>query len=134
MRLNALKQLFIGLLTLLALQEVTVASPGTAAYAAQKYQEAFTLLSTEAKAGDAEAQYLLGSLYLDGMGVKHSPSSAIRWLKRAVDKRHSGAAQMLGKIYMSGMGVPIDIDTGVHYMELADQFIPDDEDEEDGCD
>lgn len=33
---------------------------------------------------------------------------------------------------MSGLGVPMNVDKGIHYMELADQFTPDEEEEE--CD
>jgi TPR repeat protein len=114
---------------LLALQNVTAASPGATAYQAQHYQQAFQLLSSEAKEGDSEAQYLLGSLYLDGLGIASSATDAVLWLERAVSKRHAGAAQLLGKIYLSGMGVTMDVDKGVHYMQLADQFNPGDNDE-----
>lgn len=132
MRLNSLKHLLFGLLTLLALQNVAIASPGTTAYEAEQYKKAYQLLLAEAKTGDAESQYLLGTLYFDGLGTKRSPKYAIKWLKQAVDNEHPMAAHMLGKIYMSGLGVPMNVDKGIHYMELADQFTPDEEEEE--CD
>ena len=122
----------LGALALFAMQDVVAESPGTMAYQAEHYQEAFRLLTVEAKEGDSEAQYLLGTLYFDGLGVKASPQNALIWLHRAVDKRHPMAAHMLGKLYMSGTGVPIDVDKGIYYMQLADQFTPDDEEEE--CD
>ena len=120
------------ILALLPLKDAAALSPGVTAYQGQHYPEAFRLLTTEAKGGDSEAQYLLGTLYLDGLGVKQSSTNAVFWLKRAVDKRHIVAAQMLGKLYMSGMGVPMDVDKGIHYMGLADEFTPDEEEEE--CD
>lgn len=131
-KLKQFRGFLLGALALLAAQDVAADSPGVTAYQTQQYQQAFRLLTSEAKGGDSEAQYLLGTLYLDGLGVKASPSNAIVWLKKAVDMRHPMAAHMLGKLYMSGMGVPMDIDKGIHYMQLADQFTPDDEEEE--CD
>lgn len=121
-----------GILALLAMQNVAADSPGATAYQAEQYQEAFRLLTAEAKGGDSEAQYLLGTLYLDGLGVKQSAKNAVVWLKKAIDKRHPMAAHMLGKLYMSGMGLPMDVDKGIHYMGLADKFTPDEEEEE--CD
>jgi len=138
MRQNKLTQLrgtLLGLLALLALltmQNVSAASPGVVAYQAERYPEAFRLLTSEARGGDSEAQYLLGTLYLDGLGVKPSLKHAISWLKKAVENRHPVAAQTLGKLYMSGMGLPMDVDKGIYYMGLADQFTPDEEEEE--CD
>ena len=124
--------IFLGVLALLALQDVAAQSPGATAYQEQQYQEAFQLLTSEAKGGDSEAQYLLGTLYFDGLGVARSAQNAVLWLDIAVKQSHPIAAHVLGKIYMSGMGVPIDVDKGIHYMELADQFTPDEE--EDECD
>ena len=123
---------FLWALTLLNMQNAAADSPGMIAYHASQYKKAFRLLSSEAKEGNSESQYLLGTLYFDGLGVKSSPKDAVIWLKRAVDKHHAVAAHMLGKIYMSGTGVPTDVDKGVYYMKLADQYTPDEEEEE--CD
>lgn len=131
-KLKPLRAILFAVLALLSVQEAAALSPGITAYEAERYPQAFRLLTPEAKGGDSEAQYLLGTLYLDGLGVKPSPGDAVIWLKKAVDRRHPMAAQMLGKLYMSGMGVPMDIDKGIHYMQLADEFTPDEEEEE--CD
>ena len=135
MRQNIQKQFrtfFLALLALLAVQNVAAASPGITAYQAERYDEAFRLLTSEAKNGESESQYLLGTLYFDGLGVARSPQKAVAWLKRAVENQHPMAAHMLGKLYMSGTGVPLDIDKGIHYMQLADEYTPDEEEEE--CD
>ena len=131
-KLVSIQAFIFGLLALLAMQNVAADSPGATAYAAEDYKKAFKLLTAEAKKGDGEAQYLLGTLYFDGLGVKPSAPKAVIWLKRAADNRHAMAAHMLGKLYMSGTGIPIDVEKGIHYMELADQLTPDEEEEE--CD
>ncbi len=79
-----------------------------------------------------EAQYYLGGMLVDGLGVDANPEKGIFWLKQAVEKEHSAAAIMLSKIYLSGLGVPIDVDKGVYYLELGESFK--DDDEADECD
>ena len=75
-------------------------------------------------------QYLLATLYIDGLGVPPSSKQGVIWLERAIGQRHAAAAQLLGKLYLSGMGVPMDVDKGVYYLQLADQFTPKEEQEE----
>jgi len=48
-------------------------------------------LRTRAEAGDANAQYDLGRMYLRGSGVPQSPKEAERWFCLAVDQAHTGA-------------------------------------------
>ncbi|NOR51112.1 MAG: hypothetical protein GQ470_00690 [Gammaproteobacteria bacterium] len=131
-KMRRLRELLFGILALLAMQDVAALSAGATAYEEQRYQDAFQLLTLEANNGDSEAQYLLGTLYFDGLGVTHSPKDAVKWLKRASKNHHPAAAHMLGKIYLSGVGVPMDVDKGIYYMQLADEFTPDEEEEE--CD
>jgi len=127
-----LLQFIFALLVLFAGQSVFAASAGETAYQQQRYKDAFKLLTDEANSEVGHAQYLLGTLYLDGLGVARSPQVGVIWLERAVANRHAGAAHMLGKIYMSGMGVQIDVTKAIHYMELADQLTPNEQEEE--CD
>lgn len=52
-----------------------------------------SVLTPLAEAGDAEAQYLLGSLYIEGTGMP--ASAAYEWLKKAADQNHAEACYLL---------------------------------------
>ncbi len=58
--------------------------------------------------GDAEAQYLLGLMYLKGEGVKKDFALAERWLRKAAVQDVIEAQSALGDIYETGKGVKID--------------------------
>jgi TPR repeat protein len=40
-------------------------------------------LNTKAKQGNAQAQYYLGKMYANGVGIKKNPDVAIDWLNKA---------------------------------------------------
>ena len=52
--------------------------------------------------GDAEAQYQLASLYLNGNGVARDPKRAVPWLVLASNKGHYRAQAVLGRIMFYG--------------------------------
>lgn len=54
--------------------------------------------SGPASRGDADAQYRLGLLYLEGRGVEQSRKRAKKWLKRAAKQGHQEAAWLLERL------------------------------------
>jgi TPR repeat protein len=52
--------------------------------------------------GDANAQYNLARMYLDGAGVRKDGRQAARWLNLAADKGHSQAQALLGHVLFTG--------------------------------
>ena len=75
-------------------------SPTSAADAALRtgaFDRAANLLEQQAKAGDAEAQYKLASLYRLGRGVPHDEAAAFRWMKSAAERGHAEAQLNLAK-------------------------------------
>lgn len=68
----------------------------------QNYTEAFSLLRSEAEAGNSEAQCLMGNMYQLGLGVEKNISAAINWYLRASERGHAIAANNLGGIYLAG--------------------------------
>lgn len=87
--------------------------------AAGDYKQGLLLLKPMAKQGDAEAQYLLGSMHLSGEGVQQDAQAALKWLKQAAAQHHLEAAKTLGKMYASGLGVPLDADEAAKWFNLA---------------
>jgi len=51
-----------------------------------------------AKQGDPEAQYKLGLMYRDGLGVTQNKSESRRWLRKAANNGHGEAKQALDEL------------------------------------
>ncbi len=54
--------------------------------------------------GDANAQYNLARMFLDGAGVARNIGQAVRWLGLAAEKKHRQAQGLLGHLLFSGEG------------------------------
>jgi hypothetical protein len=59
------------------------------------YQVARSEFHKAAVKGDARAQYSLGIMYFDGIGVKQDRKEAVIWLKKAADQGHKLAIEVL---------------------------------------
>ena len=103
------------------------------AYDRQDYKLAYEQLLPLAEEGDAQAQYFVGSMLVDGMGVPVDPAKGAYWLEQAISKKYYKAATTLGKMYMSGYGVTMDTDKGAKYILLSESLATED-DAEPGCD
>jgi TPR repeat protein len=55
--------------------------------------------------GDAEAQYRLARLYMNGDGVEKNVGLAVNWLATAAKKQHPAAQATLGEILLRGQDV-----------------------------
>jgi TPR repeat protein len=76
-------------------------------------------LRARAEAGDAEAQFNLGTVYADGEGVPQDDAEAARWFRLAADQGHANAQTNLGIMYRYGVGVPQDRAEAVRWFRLA---------------
>ena len=54
--------------------------------------------------GDANAQYNLARMYLDGAGVEKDSRQAARWLRLAAGKSHAPSQALLGHLLFTGEG------------------------------
>src|SRR6516225_2858531 len=59
---------------------------GLAAYRSLQYEQALALLKSAAASGRSQAQYLLGSMYLNGVGVAPDPLQARTLLTAAAQQ------------------------------------------------
>jgi TPR repeat protein len=81
-------------------------------------------IARSAERGDAAAQYSLGLLHLDGLGVKLDQGEAMRWFRAAADQQYTLAQVKLGEMYHYGEGrsVPEDRDEAERwYLKAAQQ-------------
>jgi len=60
------------------------------------YPQAITELNPLLKKGDKDAQYLMGFMYFNGLGVQRDLGAAIRYLRQATDQGHEWARLLLG--------------------------------------
>ena len=56
----------------------------------------------------AEAQFILGGMYVTGRGVPQDDAEAVAWYRRAAEQGHALAQSNLGAMYDQGRGVPQD--------------------------
>lgn len=102
----------------LALAAVLVAALGSAA-AAGPYEDAVASfqrgdfatalmqLLPLADQGNTNAQYVLGMMYDDGLGVPPDSREAVRWYTKAAEEGNAWAQYNLGAKYTAGNGVPL---------------------------
>jgi exopolysaccharide production negative regulator len=69
--------------------------------------------------GDADAQYHLGRLYLDGIGVQKDPRQAALWFNAAAKKGQHHAQAVLGRMLFTGEDVPRQGARGLMLLTLA---------------
>jgi len=74
--------------------------------------------------GDAEAQYRLGRMLLEGQGGPRDPWQAGRWLKLSADKGHYQAQALLGITMFRGDGIPRQAPRGLMYLTIARDAAP----------
>src|SRR5258708_1935052 len=85
---------------------------------------AMRLFRPFADEGDADAQFNLGLMYTDGLGVPRDYSEAVKWFQKAADQGNAVAQFNLGHMYADGWGVPQNDAEAVRwYRKAADQAL-----------
>ncbi|MCC6467862.1 MAG: sel1 repeat family protein [Alphaproteobacteria bacterium] len=79
---------------------------GREAYEKQDFAAAWKELDPLAKQGNADAMYLVGSMYHMGMGVPPSYKDAAEWYRKSADAGKIDAIFTMGIVYEGGIGVP----------------------------
>lgn len=84
------------------------------------YAEAYCIMRPLAEAGDADAQYNIGWMYLNGYGLRTNDNLALQWWEKASAQGHSDASFSIGMLYSLGDGeVPRDLNKAIDYYLLA---------------
>ena len=65
---------------------------------------AFPYLARAARAGNADAEFLIGRAYLEGAGVPPSRPEGVRWLEKAAQQDYVEAQGLLATLCLNGMG------------------------------
>jgi TPR repeat protein len=69
--------------------------------------------------GNADAQYNLARMYLDGVGSQRDPKYAARWLAQAAQKGQFQAQALLGQMLFNGDLLPRQSARGLMWLTLA---------------
>ena len=86
------------------------------------YQTAFKLWLPFAEQGSASAQFNLGVMYANGLGVKQDDFEAVKWYRQAAEQGDANAQSNLGAAYSAGRGVKQDDFEAVKwYRQAAEQ-------------
>ncbi len=96
-----------------------VLDPVRAALRLKNFPQAATLLQQQAAAGNAQAQYLLGTLYRSGMGVTADADAARSWISKAAQQGYADAAYALAAMLASD--APVDAASVQRWLQIAAQ-------------
>jgi TPR repeat protein len=92
------------------------------------YAAAFKEWHALAEQGHAGAQFNLGTMYTNGLGVPLDYTEAAKWVRLAAEQGHAGAQNNLGFMYDHGQGVARDQVKGLMWYSLAAARFPPGED------
>ena len=77
-----------------------------------------------AEQGNAEAQFNLGLMYDERLGVPQDYAEAVKWYRRAAEQGFAEAQTNLGIMYFTGQGVPKDYVLAHMWFNLATSRYP----------
>lgn len=81
------------------------------------FRKGLRRLDKMAQDGDADAQYLLGDIYLTGRQVPLNPRQAVFWLRKAAKNGQADAIFKIAILYHSGF--QLDQDAGTNILSVA---------------
>jgi uncharacterized protein len=117
-----LKYLTVLAALLLALPCMAIAGPfqdGQAAYQRHDYVAALRVWRRLAEQGSAPAEFSLGLVYSQGVGVPQDYADAVRWYLEAANQGYGAAQLKLGTMFARGRIVPQDNICALMWYNLA---------------
>ncbi|QNA89715.1 sel1 repeat family protein [Massilia sp. Dwa41.01b] len=116
-----MKKLTVAILLALGLAGAAQAGfpEGASAYNARNYALALKEVTPLARAGNPEAQHLLGLMYYMGRGVARDYKQAFAWHLKAAQQGKADAQYVVGAMYYTGNAVPVDQKHAVTWFRKA---------------
>jgi TPR repeat protein len=109
----------LGIMVLCAASVFADTAAGLAAFKNKDYRRAYQEWKASADGGHAEAQFDLGLLYAQGLGVHRDLTEAERWYRKSADQGNAEAQFALGQMYSRGWGVPRDAADAMRWLQMA---------------
>lgn len=94
---------------------------GVSAFEKGDYTTAFQLIKPVADRGEPAAQYNMGVLFQNGLGVPQDYTAAVKWYRLAADQGYTLAQNNLGLMFRYGLGVAEDYGEAINWLKLAAQ-------------
>ncbi len=116
---RALKAALIAFSLLCGAADAESFEDGLKAFEGGNYRTAMSLLRPLAAGGNARAQYNVGVMYEEGLGVPTDYTEALGWLLQAADQGNAEAKNHLGFLYLYGRGVSQDYVSAHMWFDLA---------------
>jgi TPR repeat protein len=85
----------------------------------ERSKEATKWFRMAAERGHARAQFLLGELYDNGIGVPEDIAEAVQWYRKAAEQGNADAQTQLGQCYLEGDHVPKDVVEAIKWIHNA---------------
>jgi hypothetical protein len=116
-----MRKLFVAIAFALGLHASAHAgfTEGANAYNARNYAQALKEITPLARAGNADAQHLLGLMYYMGQGVQKDYKQAFGWHYKAAVQGKADAQYVIGAMYYTGNAVPQDQKLAVSWFRKA---------------
>ena len=83
------------------------------------FEQAFRWALLSAERDHAPAQFQLGQMYRQALGIAQDYNEAVKWYRLSADQGNAAAQCNLGFMYLKGHGVPKDIDQSKIWYQLA---------------
>jgi TPR repeat protein len=116
-----MKNLLIAIALALGIQHAAMAgfAEGATAYNSKNYAVAYREILPLAKAGNADAEHLLGLMYYMGRGVPQDYKQALDWHRKAALQGKADAQYVVGAMYYTGNAVIQDYKTAIGWFRKA---------------
>jgi len=116
-----MKKITVAILLALGLHGAAQAGfpEGASAYNARNYALAMKEVAPLARAGNPDAQHLLGLMYYMGRGVARDYKAAFGWHLKAAQQGKADAQYVVGAMYYTGNAVPQDQKHAVTWFRKA---------------
>jgi TPR repeat protein len=116
-----MRKFFVAIIFALAVHGSAMAgfTEGANAYNARNYALALKEITPLAKAGNPDAQHLLGLMYYMGRGVERDYKQALAWHRKAAQQGKADAQYVVGAMYYTGNSVPQDQKTALLWFRKA---------------
>jgi hypothetical protein len=119
-RMCTTRNLFLILMLVAAVGACGESSPPSPKQeAAPRAEDRLAQLQKQADSGDANAQFFLGAMYYEGLGVPKNAAKAVEWYQKAAAQGNASAQFNLGAMYYGGVGVPKDAVKAVEWFQKA---------------
>lgn len=86
------------------------------AYGDKDFSDAYNICK---EAGDPNAQFIIGEMYYNGLGVKKDHAEAAIWIRKAAEQGLSEAQFVIGHMYYYGLGVKEDPEEALTWCRKA---------------